>query len=224
MNHPRSICHFFALALSAAVLAIAATGCSFSAGSSDVTKLFKRAPKWAPTNFTGLEITTLAIVVDTALKPSEDFGVTAPIVSSADQEFTQACLNRGFQLVSRVRIQEWQKEIKLQNIGLTDPASVTRAGKMLNASHLLVITPNVSVQMQHGGNSQSYYSQQGRMDCQILETETARTVAACSDNDSNSFAQEIHDIVPLMARLARRIAGALPNRNALVDQGAPKTR
>jgi len=228
MTPPHSIRHFFPLALAAAVLAIA-SGCSFSVNSSQVSNPFKRAPKWAPANFTGQEITTLAIVVDTGLKPSEDHGVTAPIVSSAEQEFTQACLNKGFQLVSRVRIQEWQKELKLQKIGLSDPDGVARAGKMLNATHLLIITPNLSVQLQHGRNSatgraQSYYSQQGRMDCQILEIETARSVAACSDDNSNGYAQDIHDVIPLMAKVARRIAGALPDRNTPVAQGAPKTR
>lgn len=227
MNHQHSIRPFFIMALAASVLMLAPVGCSVTPNT--ITDAFKRPPKWAPATFTGQEIATLAIVVEVGPQKGPDYGVNAPIISSADQEFTQACLNKGYQLVSRVRIQEWQKELKLQNIGLTDPSGVARAGKMLNASHLLIITPNVSAQLKRQRNSatgrlETYQSQQGRMDCQILEVETARSVAACSDDAANSFARDVHEVVPLMARLAKRIAGTLPDRNAPVDQGVPKTR
>ena len=93
----------------------------------------------------------------------------------------------------------------------------------------LVLTPTASAQLQRQRNSatgrlETYQSHQGRIDCQIMEIESARSVAACSDSDSKSFARDVHEVVPLMAGLAKRIAKALPDRNAPVVQGAPKTR
>lgn len=228
MNHHHSSRSLFWLPLAAFFLLIATVGCRVTVDSGDVKNVFKRAPKWAPATWTGHEIATLAIVVETGKQQGSDYGITAPIVSNAEQEFTQACLNKGYQLVSRVRIQEWQKELKLQNIGLSDPGGVAKAGTMLQASHLLIITPNVSVNLQRSRNAsgrmQSYYSQQGRMDCQILEIQSAQSVAACSDDFSHDYANEIHDVIPSMANVAKRIAKALPDRNAPLAQGVPKTR
>lgn len=210
------------------------SGCSMTIDSHSVGRLFEGKPRWAPTNFVSREIKTLAIVVSVPPGQASDQGVMQPIVSNTEQEFTQACLNKGYQLVSRVRIEAWQKELKIQNIGMTDPAGVSKAGKMLNATHLLIITPSVSVQQQGRHNNlnrriETYYSQQERLDCQIMEVETARSVAACSAQSSTSSAQGLQDLVSMTARLARRIAEALPDRHdsppdAATLQGVPKTR
>jgi hypothetical protein len=219
--------------LLAAFLISSFAGCSFSVGSGDLTNVFKAAPKWSPENFSGRDIKTLAIVVVSSPRDRQDSGLNDSIVSNADQEFTRAALNKGYDLVSRARIQEWQKEVQLQNTGLSDLASVAKAGKMLNASHLLAVTPTVTVNLTHRRNAatgrvESYYSLRGRVDCQIMEVETARTIAACSDDASNTMSQDVQDVLPLLARLNKRVATALPARDVPpasdAVQGVPKTR
>ena len=220
----------------ALTLALTAGGCSFSMNSGSLSDInpFRPALKWAPTNAPVDQIRTLAIVVAQDPQQSRDrtASVTSAIVSGIEQEFTQAALNKGYQLVGRERIAAWKKEIEMQNLGLSDPSSVARAGKMLNASHLLIATPNVFANQESHRNldGRSYQSIniRGRLDCQILEIETSQLFAACSDEAGNSAANSTVDSLPLMSGLAKRIAKALPPRSGpapqTASQGVPNTR
>ena len=177
----------------------------------------KAPPKWAPRDLQTAEIETLAIVVNTGWDESGGYGLTPAIASHAEQEFTQASLTRGYQLVSRLRIEEWKRELELQGIGLTDPRGVTRAGSLLNATHILVITPSCWVEQKAALNSSTrrthhYYAMQGRVDCQILYVPTARCIAACSDSAENSMASDVQDLLPLLSRLSKRVASKMPSR------------
>ncbi|MBL9171404.1 MAG: hypothetical protein JNN07_26970 [Verrucomicrobiales bacterium] len=181
--------------------------------------LFGPRLRWSPTNFVPSEIKTLAIVVEHNKTPNRGNADTLrAVVSTIEQEFSEACQNKGYQLVSRSMIQQCEKELELRRLRITDREGAALAGRVLNASHLLIVAADVHAQPVKRKNvltskMETVYDIGSRLNCQILVTQTAMQFAACSDN-STTQGDSTRDLVPTAARVAKRIANALPARPA----------
>ena len=115
-------------------------------------------------------------------------------------------------------IQQCEKELELRRLRITDREGAALAGRVLNTSHLLIVAADVHAQPVKRknvltGKMETVYDIGSRLNCQILVTQTAMQFAACSDN-STTEGDNPRDLVPTAARVAKRIASALPARPA----------
>ncbi len=179
--------------------------------------LFGPRLRWAPTNFVARDITTLAILVEhSATQNRGNVDTLRAVASTIEQEFTEACHNKGYQLVSRSMIQKCEKELELRRLRITDREGAALAGRVLNTSHLLIVTDDVHTRRMNrknfvNGRMEIVHEVSARLNCQIIVTQSALEFAACSDNITTE-GNSTGELIPTVARVAKRIAAALPAR------------
>lgn len=179
---------------------------------------FSRPPRWSVYQFDPRSVNALAIVVPYTRNTGME-AINESAAMGIDSEFTKSCLDRGYPLVARANVDEVIREIQRQNSGLSDPSTAIKAGKQLNASHVLVIQANVHMQQMRGrtleGKGYTYFQSNARLDAQIIEVQSGRQVGAASDSSQNS-ADGPNDTVPIVARMAKRLAASFPVREGMI--------
>ncbi len=119
-------------------------------------------------------------------------------------EFDSVMTTKGYDIVSRSKVDHLVQELKFERNGLTDAETVQKVGKILNVSHVLVVTvpPVMTERLQGGGATAS-----ARVMAQILETSTGRVLISCSESENASM-----NIYDLVSKLSERVASAMPSK------------
>jgi hypothetical protein len=191
--------------------------------------LFGPGLSWVPTNFVPSEIKVIAVVVDyPPVQHKANVGYMLKMASSVQQEFEQALQTKGYTLVARTKLSECQKELDLRRLKITDREGAAHAGRVLNTSHLLIVSAvvNLTSSVQKDfltGKPEKVQELSVRLNCQILVTETGLQVAACSD-DTTTQGKGLAELDSTAVRVAKRIAKVLPARQTATDSVSKGSR
>ncbi len=204
------------------------SGCAYDAGSGSLSlanpltsPTFAPAPKVKVFDFKPEDVKLLAVVSEDNKEGRKSrFEEESDSADRAvDQEFVQAFLEKGYPVVARGKVSAALKEIGFQTSGVTaHSADVDVSSKLkdlLKVSHILVWSGNAQGDMEQrpsmNGRRTRVIAFKGTMQAQLIDLETGRVMAACSDALSKD-GSGIGDGIELARKMAKRIASGFPTR------------
>lgn len=151
------------------------------------------------------------------------------LVKDVEQTLIEELDAKNWDLVSTSKVNKILEELRRQNGDLTDPETIQRAGRQLNASHLLIAdvsrlhfekkrsTGGIVEGFLGGGKTQfveAYdYAARGRLNMQLVSVETARPLFPVSKEIKKDCKLEI-DIFEEIGKAARELAKSFPKMSS----------